>query len=154
MTREERIAKIRGGRWIRYPLADRIAAKLEELLLLPKTHRMPNLLIAGETNNGKTAMLSRFVRQHPPQEGNGEVASGIPVIAMEAPPVPDERRFYAEILRQVFAPFRASKSAGQLQYEVLRLLATVEVKLLIIDEIQHVLAGLIASSLRCCGVGR
>lgn len=45
MTREERIAKIRGGRWIRYPLADRIAAKLEELLLLPKTYRMPNLLI-------------------------------------------------------------------------------------------------------------
>src|SRR5450755_234636 len=120
MTRDERIAKIRGGRWIRYPLADRIAAKLEELLLLPKTHRMPNLLIVGETNNGKTALLSRFrfVRQHPPQEGNGEVASGIPVIAMEAPPVPDERRF-------------ASKPEGQLQYEVLRLLATVEVKLLI-----------------------
>ena len=69
------------------------------------------------------------------------LASGIPVIAMEAPPVPDERRFYAEILRQVFTPFRASKSAGQLRYEVLRLLATVEVKLLIIDEIQHVLAG-------------
>jgi hypothetical protein len=131
--REERIAKIRGGRWIRYPLADRIGAKLEELLLQPKTHRMPNLLIVGETNNGKTAMLSRFVRQHPPQEGDGEMASCIPVIAMEAPPVPDERRFYAEILRQVFAPFRASKSAGQLQYEVLRLLATVEVKLLIID---------------------
>jgi hypothetical protein len=142
MTREERIAKIRGGRWIRYPLADRIAAKLEELLLLPKAHRMPNLLIVGETNNGKTAMLSRFVRQHPPRESDGgEVASGIPVIAMEAPPVPDERRFYAEILRQVFAPFRASKPVGQLQYEVLRLLATVEVKLLIIDEIQHVLAG-------------
>ena len=103
---------------------------------------MPNLLIVGETNNGKTAMLSRFVRQHPPRESDGgEVASGIPVIAMEAPPVPDERRFYAEILRQVFAPFRASKPVGQLQYEVLRLLATVEVKLLIIDEIQHVLAG-------------
>jgi Bacterial TniB protein len=141
MTREERVAKIRGGRWIRYPLADRIAAKLEELLLLPKTHRMPNLLIVGETNNGKTVMLSRFVRQHPPQESDGEVASGIPVIAIEAPPVPDERRFYAEILRQVFAPFRSSKPVGQLQYEVLRLLATVEVKLLIVDEIQHVLAG-------------
>jgi hypothetical protein len=95
--------------WIRYPLANRIAAKLEELLLLPKTHRMPNLLIVGETNNGKTAMLSRFVRQHPPQEGDGEVASSIPVITIEAPPIPDERRFYAEILRQVYAPFRASK---------------------------------------------
>jgi GTPase SAR1 family protein len=84
-------------------------------VLLPKTHRMPNLLIVGETNNGKTALLSRFVRQHPPQEGDGAVASGIPVIAIEAPPVPDERRFYAETLRQVLAPFRASEPAGQLQ---------------------------------------
>jgi hypothetical protein len=30
MTREERIAKIRGRRWIRYPLAGRIGAKLDD----------------------------------------------------------------------------------------------------------------------------
>jgi hypothetical protein len=141
MTREERIAKIRGGRWIRYALADRIVAKLEELLLLPRTHRMPNLLIVGETNNGKTALVRRFVRQHPPQEGDGAVASSIPVIAIEAPPVPDERRFYQAILRHVFAPFRPSRSAGQLQDEVLRLLSTVGLQMLVIDEIHHVLAG-------------
>ena len=67
--------------------------------------------------------------------------SSIPVVAIEAPPVPDERRFYQAILRAVFAPFRSSARAGQLEYEVLRLLATVGVKVLIIDEIQHVLAG-------------
>jgi hypothetical protein len=61
------------------------------------------------------------------------VASSVPVVAIEAPRVPDERRFYQEILRQGLAPFRSSKSAGQLQYEVLRLLATVRVKMLIID---------------------
>jgi Bacterial TniB protein len=57
MTREERIAKIRGGRWIRYPLADRIGAKLEELLLLPKTHRMPNL--AKNAQRSKTVKVWR-----------------------------------------------------------------------------------------------
>jgi hypothetical protein len=141
MTRDERIAKIQGSRWIRYPLAERIASKLEELLLLPRMHRMLNLLIVGETNNGKTALVRRFVRRHPPQESAGEVPSSIPVVALEAPPVPDERRFYQAILRQVFAPFRSSARAGQLEYEVLRLLATVGVKVLVIDEIQHVLAG-------------
>jgi len=50
MTRDERIAKIQGSRWIRDPLAERIASKLEELLLLPRTHRMPNLFFVGETN--------------------------------------------------------------------------------------------------------
>jgi hypothetical protein len=121
VTRDERIAKIQGSRWIRYPLAERIASKLEQLLLLPRTHRMPNLLIVGETNNGKTALLvRRFVRSRPPRESDGEVPSSIPVVALEAPPVPDERRLYQAILRAVFAPFRSSARAGQLENEVLR----------------------------------
>jgi hypothetical protein len=141
VTRDERIAKIQGNRWIRYPIADRIATKLEELLLLPRTHRMPNLLIVGETNNGKTALVRRFVRGHPPQESAGDVPASIPVVAVEAPPVPDERRLYQAILREAFAPFRSSARAGQLEHEVVRLLAAIGVKVLIIDEIQHVLAG-------------
>jgi hypothetical protein len=49
--------------------------------------------------------------------------------------LPDERRFYQAILAQVFAPFRPSKTAGNLQFEVVQLLSTVGVKMLIIDEI-------------------
>jgi hypothetical protein len=45
MTDEERIAKIRGGRWIRYARAEEITRQLEQLLVHVKTHRMPNLLI-------------------------------------------------------------------------------------------------------------
>ena len=141
MTREERIAKIRGSRWIRYARAEQIAAKLDELLRLPKTHRMPNLLIVGETNNGKTALTRRFVQQHLPTLGDRDTLSHIPVIAVQAPPAPDERRFYQAILTQVLEPFRPSHSLAQLQNEALRVLATVEVRLLIIDEIHHVLAG-------------
>jgi hypothetical protein len=48
---------------------------------------------------------------------------------------------YQAILAQVFAPFRPSKTAGNLQFEVVQLLSTVGVKMLIVDEIQHVLAG-------------
>jgi hypothetical protein len=60
MTREERIAKIRGGCWIRYSRAEEITARLD-LLQLPTMHRMPNLLIIGETNNGKTALVNHFL---------------------------------------------------------------------------------------------
>jgi hypothetical protein len=71
-----------------------IASKLEKLLLLPRTYRMPNLLIVGENNNGKTALVRRFIRGHPPQESAGDLPSSIAVVAIEAPPVPDERRLY------------------------------------------------------------
>lgn len=141
MMQDERIAKIRGGHWIRYARAEQIDKKLDELLRLPKTRRMPNLLIAGETNNGKTALVTRFVRRHPPELGAHGTPSGVPVIAIQAPPIPDERRFYQAILTRLFAPFRPSRSAGLLQYEVMQLLATVGLRMLIIDEVQHVLAG-------------
>ena len=139
MTRDERMAKIRGTRWIRY--AEQIGAKLDELLRLPKTHRMPNLLIVAETNNGKTALISHFVHQHPAQLSAPRTISRIPVMAVQAPPVPDERRFYQAILTLAYAPFRPSHNVAQLQSEALRLLATLKVRLLIIDEIHHLLGG-------------
>lgn len=141
MTHDERIAKIRGGHWIRYARAEQIEKKLDELLHLPKAHRMPNLLIVGETNNGKTALVTRFVRHHAPELGDHGTSSSVPVIAIQAPPIPDERRFYQAILTRLFAPFRPSRSAGLLQHEVLQTLATVGLRMLIIDEVHHVLAG-------------
>jgi len=140
VTRAERIAAIR-TRWIRYARAEQIGAKLDELLTLPKMHRMSNLLIVGETNNGKTALVKHFVHRHPPQLTAPRTISRIPVIAVQAPAVPDERRFYRAILAQAYAPFRPSYNAAQLQDQALRLLATVNVRMLIIDEIHHVLAG-------------
>jgi hypothetical protein len=101
MTRDERITKLRKSRWIRYPRAEQILAHLDELLKHPKTHRMPNLLVFGETNNGKTALIQRFVQQHLPKLGDDRALSRIPVVVIQAPPVPEERRFYQAILFSV-----------------------------------------------------
>ena len=62
-------------------------------------------------------------------------------LIVQAPPLPDERRFYQAILSKVLAPFRPSRTPANLQFETVQLLASVRVKMLIIDEIQHVLAG-------------
>jgi hypothetical protein len=102
---------------------------------------MPNLLIFGETNNGKTALAQRFVQRHLPRLGDDRNASRVPVVVMQAPPAPEERRFYRAILDQAFALFRPSSNIEDLQRETLRMLSTLSVKMLIIDEIQHVLAG-------------
>jgi hypothetical protein len=63
MTDEESITKICGGRWSRYARAGQITQRLKDLLLHVKTHRMPNLLIVGQTNKGNTALLTRFLAQ-------------------------------------------------------------------------------------------
>jgi hypothetical protein len=140
-TRNERIAKIRSNRWIRYPRAEQVIKQLEELLLLPKTHRMPNLLVVGQTNNGKTALLTHFIQRHHAHFGDIDTTSRVPVIAVQAPPTPDERRFYQAIITKLYPAFRPSPRTDILQREALRLLKSVRIKMLIIDEIHHVLAG-------------
>lgn len=86
----ERIEYIRSPRWIGYPQAQQILAKMEDLLTFPKQSRMPNMLLVGDTNNGKTMLVSHFLRQHPAHDnphGNGIIA---PVVLIQAPPTPDE----------------------------------------------------------------
>jgi hypothetical protein len=49
----------------------------------------------------------------------------VPVVVIQAPPVPEERRLYQAILDLVFAPFQPSSSIEDLQYETLRMLLTI-----------------------------
>ena len=60
----ERIARIRAERWIGYSRAREALAKLEELLTHPVRQRMPNLLLIGPTNNGKSMLIEKFRRTH------------------------------------------------------------------------------------------
>ncbi len=141
MKHDERLTSLYTHQWIQYPRAEQALAKLEEFLALPQMHRMPNMLLVGDTNNGKTALIRRFSQKHLPALDQQQAASSVPLIVIQAPPAPDERRFYQAILSHVFAPFRPSHSAAHLQHQVLRLLSAVQTKMLIIDEIHHILAG-------------
>src|SRR5262245_50964164 len=102
---EERIHKLRQPHWIVYPHARRIFDKLEDLLGYPRTHRMPNLLIVGETNNGKTVIVSRFQRLHRADDNPGGDHATIPVLLIQAPPAPDEAQLFCAILEAVAAPY-------------------------------------------------
>jgi hypothetical protein len=140
-ARKAAIQKLRGSRFIAYPVANRIIGQLEDLLHLPKVHRMPNLLIVGETNNGKSMIVNRFLSKHKPEVHLAGEPSRFPVLVVQAPNVPDESRFYNAILSQIYAPFRASARVDQRQLQAIRMLDTIGVKLLVIDEIHNILAG-------------
>ncbi|MGZ2746200.1 TniB family NTP-binding protein [Burkholderia stagnalis] len=136
-----RIERIRSPRWIGYPRAKEVLAKLEDLLTYPKSHRMPNLLIVGDTNNGKTMLIERFCTQHPADDNPGGDGVIVPVLSIQAPPVPDEGRFYNAILELLFAPYKPNDRVDKKQLQVVKLLRYVGLKILVIDEIHHVLAG-------------
>lgn len=146
-TDEQRIKHVKEFRWIGYSDAIKILKKMEDLLDYPKSSRMPNLLLVGDSNNGKTVLLNQFHKRHQAyvdedEKGFSKVIN--PVLYIQAPPEPDEKRFYNIIFEKLYAPYKTSEKIEQRQLRLIHLLKEMETKVLVIDEIHHVLAGTLA----------
>ncbi|MGN2642439.1 TniB family NTP-binding protein [Nocardia takedensis] len=136
----ERISYVRADRWIGYTRATEALTMLEGLLTMPGKQRMPNLLLIGTTNNGKSMIIEKFRRDHPPI--SHEDREQIPVLTMQMPSEPSVSRFYVAVLAALGAPIRArAPRLAELEQLVLRLLRTCGVRVLVIDELHNVLAG-------------
>ncbi|MFD0962549.1 TniB family NTP-binding protein [Pseudofulvibacter geojedonensis] len=141
MTKREKIENIKSSKWINYSGAVDIIKELNDLKTYPKSTRMPNILLVGDSNNGKTALIEKFLSINPASFDNTQEEIICPVVAVQAPPEPDERRFYNSILEKLLAPYKISEKLDARQNRVKHLLEKLSVKILIIDEIHHVLAG-------------
>jgi hypothetical protein len=135
----ERLHRIRADRWIGYPKAVDAVERLEMLFHWPRKQRMPNLLLVGPTNNGKSMIVERFRRKHPPVMGADR--ENIPVVCMQMPSEPSELRFYTALLSAIGAPFRPRQRLADVERLALSLLREVGVRMLVIDELHNVLAG-------------
>lgn len=100
---------------------------------------MPNLLLVGPTNNGKSMIIERFRRQHlPTTEPDRE---NIPVLCVQMPSEPSPLRFYTAILAALGSLLRPRPRVIELERLALTLLREVGVQILVIDELHNVLAG-------------
>jgi hypothetical protein len=138
---EERINRIRKARWIMYTRAEEILEQLEDLLTHPKTHRMPNLLIYGDTNNGKTMIVNRFNSKHAAYDNPDGEGAVVPVLLIQCPPVPDEGRFYNAILEAIYSPYKASDRPDKKQFQTIKMLRRINLMMLILDELHNLIAG-------------
>lgn len=125
--------------WIGYTRAQAILTKLDYLLQHPPIHRMPNLLIVGRTNNGKTMLIDRFLELHSRREHGSAHSSGI--VCVQTPPKPEEKRFYQEIVRTLATAKTAISGTGDTHFDVIGALRAAGTRMLILDEIHHILAG-------------
>ena len=128
-------------RWIDYRVADIVLATLKRLLEMPSRPRMPNLLIIGEPNNGKTTLVTRFRDRDGKAYVDEEGQSVKPVVLAQAPPNADEKALYISILEQFWAPYRATAPVAQLRYQTIHMLKACQTRMLIIDEIHSLLIG-------------
>lgn len=141
LSDEERIQYILKQKWIGYPRAQAILDKLEDLLEHPTQPRMPNMLIVGETNSGKTMLIEHFHERHLAYEREDKSGVVVPVLSIQAPPGPDERGLYNSILSRLYERSRSSESTDQKRDRVVGILKRVDLEMIVIDEIHHLLAG-------------
>lgn len=137
----ERIAFMDHPRWIGYPVSNHIMETMRGLMEKPVRPRMPNLLIVGEPNNGKTTIVRRFMELHGQGYVNEDADPIKPVILTEAPPSADEKGFYISILERFWAPYRATDPVAKLRYQTIHQLRACSTRLLIIDEFHSLLTG-------------
>jgi len=136
---DERRARIRADRWIGYSRAADAIAHLETLFSWPRKQRMPNLLLIGPTNNGKSMIVEKFRRSHPPVSLPDR--EQIPVLVVQMPSEPSVIRFYVALLAAMGAPLRPRQRLAELEQVALTLLRQVDVQVLVIDELHNVLSG-------------
>ncbi len=101
---DERIQRLRADRWIGYPRAVEALNRLEALYAWPNKQRMPNLLLVGPTNNGKSMIVEKFRRTHPASSDADQ--EHIPVLVVQMPSEPSVIRFYVALLAAMGAPLR------------------------------------------------
>lgn len=141
LNNEERIRYLLTPKWIQYPRAEKIIKKMEDLMSYPTIDRMPNLLIVGSTNNGKTALIRHFEKNNSAYIRKDDDKLVVPVLLIQAPPEPDERSFYNKILEKLNVPIISSEKPDSKQRRIIFFFKEMNIKLLIIDEIHHVLSG-------------
>jgi Cdc6-like AAA superfamily ATPase len=142
---EERIIYCKKDHWIGYGSAVKLIEILEDKFLDPPQMRHEGLLIYGDSNNGKTAILKRMYELHKTKldyvTKDGEAIYEIPIIYFQAPTIPDESRLYSLILDELCVPQnRIEKVAvkANLAKHYLNKLGT---RMILIDEIHSALRG-------------
>lgn len=142
---DERILYCKKDHWIGYGSAVKLIEILEDKFLDPPQMRHEGLLIYGDSNNGKTAILKRMYDLHKTKLGyvtkDGEAIYEIPIIYFQAPTIPDESRLYSLILDELCVPQKRTDKVvikANLAKHYLNKLGT---KMILIDEIHSALRG-------------
>ena len=137
----ERVAWIKADRWIGFDQAEAALGRLNALLDYPARDRMPCLLIYGDTGMGKTKIVRKFERAHPATFCQATGITSRPVVVAQVPSEPVERDLYRELLASLQAPALAGGPLAREKDICRSLLRTVGARMIVLDEVNGMLAG-------------
>lgn len=139
--RSSRIKEIKRSVWIGYDRAQAVRSEIEALLEHPSTHRMPNIALIADTNNGKTMLLESVFRRNNPKDDPNAQKAILTVVKIETPPSPSEGRLYTALLEALSAAQSPREPEDSKLRRIRIILTHLETKLLILDDFFNIGAG-------------
>lgn len=132
----DRIAFSKADRWVGYTRAQQILKQLDDLFIYPKSLRMPNLLLVGRSDNGKSSIVQHFVQRHPilmREDGT----PGPCVVWFAMPSTPTESSFWSELLWALNIQHRERDTPEKKRRTAFDAMNFASVRILAIDEFNH-----------------
>ncbi len=142
---EERILYCKKDHWLGYGAAVKLIELLEDKFDDPPQMRHEGLLIYGDSNNGKTAILKKMYDLHKTNleyiDKETEIVYEIPIIYFQAPTIPDEGRLYSLILNELMVPHKSTDKILEKVKLCEHYLNKLGTRMILIDEIHNALTG-------------
>lgn len=133
-----RKAAILSDRWVGYSKAREALSKMDALLAPTQISRKKSLLILADSDNGKTTLLRRFQSLNKGETLDDELIH-TPILCTDMPSAPDIGRLYTYLLQAAFVAHNPNASKDIKEAELSRVIATLGVRVLMIDEFSNVL---------------
>jgi len=142
---QERMEYCKQDFWIGYSAAMTLIDLLEDKFSDPPQMRHEGLLIYGDYNNGKTAILRKFYDIHKTTldkvNENGDIVYEIPIIYFQAPSKPNESDLYSFILDELCVPHKTTEKVLEKARLAEHYLGKLNTRMILIDEIHSALTG-------------
>jgi hypothetical protein len=139
---KERIAKIQSRRFTEYPRCRFILDLMRDQIEQPNGVIKPNLLVWGESGQGKSTIMTKHLRDHPAVFDKQAGVRRTAVVGLEMPPICDVKWFYIKLLGAIDAPVSEGRSNIPVVADrVVALYRLMGVRQILIDEAHNMLMG-------------
>lgn len=139
-----RIGSMKQTPWVGYDRAVMIRQEMDALVRQPRLPRPSNLVLVGDSNNGKSTILRNFCKKHFPQNQLNSPNTKLPVVMVQTPPHANEGRLYYEILTELGAASSPNESETSKLARIKLIFEHLDTKVLILDDLFNIGSSTIA----------
>ena len=127
--------------FIKHTKYQKLSKMLDELLYSPNSNRIRSLLLVGNSNNGKTEMILKYVESKTRVDEENNEYFETPVMYVQSPSRASIQELYDSIFMNLCVPYSKSESLVEREQKIAYYFKTFNINMLIIDEIQNALIG-------------